>query len=326
MGRVKLSILSPCYNGEKFIGRYLENILEQSFQNYELIIVNDGSTDKSDEIIKKYKKIFEEKKITFKYLSKLQNEGHARAINDGLKMVDGQYLMWPDIDDYMHINHLEKHVEFMDRHTDIDLAIGKTAVYNVNDLSKPLYYAWKKFPKTKKKLINKFILSENKNIGFMSGNFIIKTEFLWTIYTDRNIYSDIHVGPTIQLVFPEIYLGKTGYIEECTFAYYIHGSNQHLINEHRDFSSIQVVYENVVKQLNIESKEAKRIMTMARNVTSRLHLSYAIKHDKTQIGIDAWEHLKKDRGVRTKELIKYLILKNHILRKIYVKYYNEDKR
>ena len=67
-------------------------------------------------------------------------------------------------------------------------------------------------------------------------------------------------------------------------------------------------------------------MTMARNVTSRLHLSYAIKHDKTQIGIDAWEHLKKDRGVRTKELIKYLILKNHILRKIYVKYYNEDKR
>ena len=62
MGRVKLSILSPCYNGEKFIGRYLENILEQSFQNYELIIVNDGSTDKSDEIIKKYKKIFEEKK------------------------------------------------------------------------------------------------------------------------------------------------------------------------------------------------------------------------------------------------------------------------
>ena len=105
MGRVKLSILSPCYNGEKFIGRYLENILEQSFQNYELIIVNDGSTDKSDEIIKKYKKIFEEKKITFKYLSKLQNEGHARAINDGLKMVDGQYLMWPDIDDYMHQKH-----------------------------------------------------------------------------------------------------------------------------------------------------------------------------------------------------------------------------
>ena len=54
MGRVKLSILSPCYNGEKFIGRYLENILEQSFQNYELIIVNDGSTDNYKKVQKNF--------------------------------------------------------------------------------------------------------------------------------------------------------------------------------------------------------------------------------------------------------------------------------
>lgn len=99
MNSVKLSILSPCYNGEKFIARYLDNILEQTFKDFEVIIINDGSKDNSNEIIRGYQKIFEDKGITFKYLNKKVNEGHAKAIDDGLKLVDGQYLMWPDIDD-----------------------------------------------------------------------------------------------------------------------------------------------------------------------------------------------------------------------------------
>ena len=110
MNSVKLSILSPCYNGEKFIARYLDNILEQTFKDFEVIIINDGSKDNSNEIIRGYQKIFEDKGITFKYLNKKVNEGHAKAIDDGLKLVDGQYLMWPDIDDYMHKNHPELHM------------------------------------------------------------------------------------------------------------------------------------------------------------------------------------------------------------------------
>lgn len=319
MNSVKLSILSPCYNGEKFIARYLDNILEQTFKDFEVIIINDGSKDNSNEIIRGYQKIFEDKGITFKYLNKKVNEGHAKAIDDGLKLVDGQYLMWPDIDDYMHKNHLEAHVKYMESHDSVDLAIGKSAVYNIKNLSTPLYYAWEKFPVTKEKLVNEFILAEDKNIGFMSGTFIIKTDFLWKIYPDRNIYSEIFVGPTIQMVFPALYLGKTGYIKEWTFDYYIHGNNQHIANEKRDFSSIQIVYENVVNHLKLDNNESERIKRMARNVTNRLNLGYAIKNGEKKMGIDAWKNLSKDDGIRFKEIIKYLILKIEPLRRLYLK-------
>lgn len=319
MEKIELSILSPCYNGDKFIEKYFHNLLEQSFQKYEVILVNDGSKDNSDEIIKKYKTIFEKRGIWFKYISKPKNEGHAKAINDGLKLVEGKYLMWPDIDDYMHPDHLEKHVRYMEEHSDVDLGIGKSAVYHINNLNTPLYYAWNTFPATKERLIEKFILAEGKNIGFMSGTFIVRTEFMWQVYPNRNIYSDIFVGPTIQMVFPGIYLGKTGYIHECTFDYYIHEANQHLVNEKRDFTNYQTVYLNVVEQLNIEKKEADKIKRMARNVTNRLLLSYALKHDEKQMGIDAWKRLKEDKGIRIKEIVKVLILKIELLRIFYFK-------
>lgn len=318
MKDVTLSILSPCYNGELFIGKYFDNILEQTFKDYEVIIVNDGSVDKSDEIINHYKKVFESRGIRFKYLKKDNNQGHAKAINDGLKYVEGKYLMWPDIDDYMHVNHLEGHVNYMKANPNIDLGIGRSAVYDYNDLSKPLYYAWEKFPKKKDKLIKEFIFSESKNIGFMSGTFIVKTDFLWKIYPSRTIFSDIFVGPTIQMVFPEIYLGNTGYIRECTFDYYIHGNNQHIVNEKRDFSSIEIVYDKVVDQLYIDDINAKKIKRDAKNVTNRLNLSYALKHFDKEMGKKAWNLLKENNGIRFKERIKYLLLNIDLLNKIYV--------
>lgn len=51
----KVSIVTPCYNGEKYLERFLKSILNQSYGNIELIFINDGSTDQTEEIIKKYK-------------------------------------------------------------------------------------------------------------------------------------------------------------------------------------------------------------------------------------------------------------------------------
>ena len=54
----KVSIVTPCYNGEKYLERFLKSILNQSYGNIELIFINDGSTDQTEEIIKKYKEEF----------------------------------------------------------------------------------------------------------------------------------------------------------------------------------------------------------------------------------------------------------------------------
>lgn len=317
MKKTKLSIVSPCYNGEAFLEKYFTDLLVQTFKEYELIIVNDGSLDNSDKIIKRYMPIFKKNGIDFKYIPKKNNEGQIKAIEDGLAYVEGEYLMWPDIDDHLHSNHFETHVKFLDENKDFSVCIGRTAVYDINDLQKPLYYAWSKIPNNKDDLIKEFVLADSTNIGFMSGTFIIRTDLLWQIYPKRHIFSETYGGAAIQLVFPCMYFGKTGHLQECTFDYYIHGRNQHLLNELRDATNYEKTYENVISQLDIKKEDADRIIKFARKVTGRVQLSYALKHANKKMGINAYKKLSSDGNLDLKIHIKYLILYITPLRKLY---------
>lgn len=278
MKDIKLSIIAPCYNGAKYIGDFFENLFTQTYKDYELIVVNDGSKDDSDRVIKSYENKFRDNGIVFKYIHKEKNEGHSKALNDGLKYVDGKFLMWPDIDDYMHDNHLQSRVEFMEKHPNISIAFGRVAVKNDDNLNKTLYYAWNKFPKIKNELINSFMNGSSRNVGYMSGNFIVKTESLWNIYPDKEIYSEIKVGPTIQMVFPIMYLYEVGYIRECTFDYYIHGNNQHLVYEKQQYGMVELVYQNVINNMKIDKIEKENLLNIANRVTNHLLLSYAFKN------------------------------------------------
>ncbi len=80
MERLKYSIIIPCYNGEKTIERALDSIKEQKVNEYEVLIINDGSTDKSKEIISKYI----ESDDRFKLINK-ENGGQATAVSRGIR-------------------------------------------------------------------------------------------------------------------------------------------------------------------------------------------------------------------------------------------------
>ncbi len=100
---MKFSIVVPVYNVENYIIKCLESINKQSYDNYEVIIVNDGSTDNSEALIKKYI----EDKNKFKYYKK-ENGGLSDARNFGVKYITGDYLLFVDSDDYIDEKLLEK--------------------------------------------------------------------------------------------------------------------------------------------------------------------------------------------------------------------------
>lgn len=93
---MKFSIIVPVYNVEKYVEKCLESVNNQTYQDYEVIIVNDGSKDKSDLIIKKYIK----DKNKFIYLTK-ENGGLSDARNYGIKYTQGDYIIFLDSDDYI---------------------------------------------------------------------------------------------------------------------------------------------------------------------------------------------------------------------------------
>lgn len=92
---IVLSIIVPVYNAEKYLRKFLSSILGQNFQKYEVVLVNDGSTDNSLNICNEFKR--ESNKI--KVVSK-ENGGVSSARNKGLEIAQGEYIMFADADDY----------------------------------------------------------------------------------------------------------------------------------------------------------------------------------------------------------------------------------
>jgi glycosyltransferase involved in cell wall biosynthesis len=110
-----VSIIIPVYNAEKFIHESLASIVSQTYTSLEIIVLNDGSTDSSEAIIKK----ISDPRI--KYVAH-SNRGMAATLNAGLKMCAGKYIARQDADDISRPDRIQKQVEFLEENKDVALA------------------------------------------------------------------------------------------------------------------------------------------------------------------------------------------------------------
>lgn len=99
---IKISVIVPVYNVEKYLKQCIDSIVNQTLKEIEIIIVNDGSTDKSREILDNYSN---DSRVT---IIDKENEGLGAARNTGLKLAKGEYIYFLDSDDYIELDMLEK--------------------------------------------------------------------------------------------------------------------------------------------------------------------------------------------------------------------------
>ena len=97
-----VSIIVPVYNVEKYLHECLDSILNQTYKEFELILINDGSSDRSGEICEEYKSRYSNIKVVHQ-----ENQGQAVARNNGVKIADAEWIMFIDSDDVIHPNLLE---------------------------------------------------------------------------------------------------------------------------------------------------------------------------------------------------------------------------
>ena len=134
----------PVFNGEKYIGKAINSILRQTFTDFELIIINDGSTDGSMEIVKSFK----DKRIAI--VENERNTGLAAVRNQGLSTSRGNFVAFLDCDDISYPDRLEREVAFLEAHSDFGLVGTYTRL--IDALDKPTgifwreYIPWEKFP------------------------------------------------------------------------------------------------------------------------------------------------------------------------------------
>jgi glycosyltransferase involved in cell wall biosynthesis len=213
----KISVIIPVYNVEKYLARCLNSIIKNTYKNIEIILVNDGSKDKSQEIIDKYKN----KYGNIIKAREQENKGPAEARNVGIEMASGEYLMFIDSDDFIKEDYIENYVKTL-KEADYDLVAGGyhkwidgKITYTIALQDEP----WAKFmimgPYTK--LYKKSFLQEN-NIKFVKVNI------------GEDIYFNLQVNALAKKVKIIDYVG-----------YYWYTNNESISNTmHKDIKNLEI--------------------------------------------------------------------------------------
>ena len=114
----KISVIVPVYMSEDYLEKCLDSILQQTYQNLEVILINDGSTDGSAAICQRYKNQDARVKVYHK-----PNGGVASSRNRALEAVTGDYIVFVDNDDWLELDHIQSLYDLLKK-TDADIAIG----------------------------------------------------------------------------------------------------------------------------------------------------------------------------------------------------------
>ncbi len=101
--KAKVSVIIPVYNGEKTLNKAVDSVLNQSLAELQIILIDDGSTDKTPVLLQQYK--MSDNRI--ETLTHSKNQGLGAARNSGIKLATGEYLFFLDADDYLHLNFIE---------------------------------------------------------------------------------------------------------------------------------------------------------------------------------------------------------------------------
>jgi len=156
-----VSIVMPNYNSEKYLRNCIESVLQQTYKNFEFIIIDDNSTDTSREIINSYT----DERITLQCLSK--NNQICNALNKGLSLAKGEYIARIDSDDIWHYDKLEKQIQFLESspgykacfsHVNIIDTDGK----NINHKEHALYSLFSAENSTQKEWLEYFLTKGNR--------------------------------------------------------------------------------------------------------------------------------------------------------------------
>ncbi|WP_353949006.1 glycosyltransferase [Sporolactobacillus sp. Y61] len=250
MKEFMVSIIIPCYNAEKYIDKCLSSIINQTLKRIEIIVVNDGSTDKSLDVITRYQNKFSNIKIVNQ-----KNMGQAESRNKGIRLAKGEYIGFVDSDDYIESGMYETLYNEA-KQDNLDLVICNFD--RVSEDGKILRtHNQKRFNEkyfNNKQLIYEFFLNENELIEGYCWNKLFKR----SLFIENGIFFPKLKYEDIPTVFEVLCLtNRAKYINRSFYHYVqrntstVHSTNEQAI---KDF----IVAINLVNQILVNKGYKQR--------------------------------------------------------------------
>ncbi len=183
--KLAISVVMACKNEEKYLGQAMDSIISQTFKNYEFIIINDGSTDRTESIIREYMNI----DSRIKLLINNESKGLTRCLIDAISNAKGEYIARQDADDISLPDRLEKQVIFLNGN--LDCSVLGACIETIDENGSPVDV---KVPITGKRNVDKhlrygnilahgsvmFRKEEYEKVGGYNSKFIVAQDYdLW---------------------------------------------------------------------------------------------------------------------------------------------------
>ena len=180
----KVSIIIPSYNRSHLIGETLNSVIAQTYTNWECIIIDDGSTDSTEELIANY--IKKDSRFQYYHRPKDRLKGANACRNYGYEISNGNYIKWFDSDDIMHPDFLEKQVRILEQFSELDFCVCQSLTFFENSNEKLMN-------KANRNPTHSLILSYLvKNHYFFTGAPLWKKEYLYKKDLFDEALSDAH--------------------------------------------------------------------------------------------------------------------------------------
>lgn len=281
-----VSIVMCCYNGAHFIPRAFASVLDQTYNEIELIFVNDGSTDNTIEVAESYVNIFQKRGYSLKIITQ-DNHGHGHACATGVKHITGEYLSYLDVDDVITPTSIEEKVIFLQENHDCNVVRTNAYVVpndNLEDTSNLLV-------KNQREKNIRFIFFDLL-FGYtnnFAGTYLVRTKPLKSFYANKEMITSRY-GPNLQLLLPLTYNSPSGFIDKPLFKYIKH-SNSHSastslekeIDLHKGYWDIRYrmlemmgIYDNnLLRQLKIRNLQNIIYSTISHSNKDQFNIYYS---------------------------------------------------
>lgn len=311
-----ISIIVPIYNASKYLKKCLDSLVNQTKEELEFILINDGSTDTSEKIIKEYK----DQRI--KYF-KNKNQGIGKTRNFGIKKASGKYLMFLDSDDYLDLTACEKLYTKAEKDK-LDMVVFDFYRVKQEKLEPDII---SDFPTSSLKKNNNLLL--NINLGpcnkLYRRDVIIKNNIK---FQETLKYEDTTF--IVEAIYNSKRIGK---LNEILYYYIIHSQSETTVRDERIFDIIKVV--DIVRKY-LKGKNLDEVLD---KLTVRILTNYTIQQRNQldeKIGLqfidEAFSYLEKEvpdykdnKYYENRGLLRRTIEKNKTLTKIYCSLYRLKK-
>lgn len=303
-----VSIITPCYNMEKTLPRLMDSVINQTYRPIEFILVDDGSTDNSMKVAEEYRTKFQDAGIAFVPFHQ-ENQGLGGAINAGVKMVKGQYLCWPDADDYLEPTSVEERIVAFQEHPECAVVTSNAYIRDANDMDNAQLMITRDLEKHADP--NQFLYHLNAESIFCSGCHMVKTELFFEVNPDRCIYP-ARRGQNWQMLLPLYYKYPRYFLNKPLYNYVIYPnsmsrgdddyeSSLYRFNEHETI--LRETIKKIEKIQNVDVTEYSRFLD---DKYAKLRMELAIQYSKPDAFLQEFRNKQVNVGLDLADLFNYV--------------------